>query len=91
MTDSVRQFTVGYDDDGIRLDRWFKRHMPDTSFTTVAKWARTGQLRLDGARVKRERLWATTRWDTSLGTVVKFSGRVAEVSEIGRFTASMSL
>ncbi|MDQ1229897.1 RluA family pseudouridine synthase [Sphingomonas sp. SORGH_AS_0879] len=50
MTDSVRQFTVGYDDDGIRLDRWFKRHLPETSFTTVAKWARTGQLRVDGAR-----------------------------------------
>jgi 23S rRNA pseudouridine955/2504/2580 synthase len=48
--DGVRQFPVGYDDDGIRLDRWFKRHLPDTSFTTVAKWARTGQLRVDGAR-----------------------------------------
>ncbi|MGH6617797.1 RluA family pseudouridine synthase [Sphingomonas sp.] len=46
----VRQFNVGADDDGIRLDRWFKRHLPDTSFTTVAKWARTGQLRVDGAR-----------------------------------------
>ena len=46
----VRQFTVAPDDDGIRLDRWFKRHLPDTSFTTVAKWARTGQLRVDGAR-----------------------------------------
>ena len=48
--DGVRQFNVGYDDDGIRLDRWFKRHLPDTSFTTVAKWARTGQLRVDGSR-----------------------------------------
>jgi len=47
---NVRQFNVGVDDDGIRLDRWFKRHLPDTSFTTVAKWARTGQLRVDGAR-----------------------------------------
>ena len=47
---TVREFTVGFDDDGIRLDRWFKRHLPDTSFTTVAKWARTGQLRVDGAR-----------------------------------------
>ena len=37
----VRQFNVGYDDEGIRLDRWFKRHLPETSFTTVAKWART--------------------------------------------------
>ncbi|KTT69975.1 RluA family pseudouridine synthase [Sphingomonas endophytica] len=51
MSDNVRQFTVGYDDDGIRVDRWFKRHLPDTSFTLVAKWARTGQLRVDGARV----------------------------------------
>ena len=46
----VRTFRIGADDDGIRLDRWFKRHLPDTSFTTVAKWARTGQLRIDGAR-----------------------------------------
>ena len=48
--EGVRQFTVAPDDDGIRLDRWFKRHLPDTSFTTVAMWARTGQLRVDGAR-----------------------------------------
>jgi 23S rRNA pseudouridine955/2504/2580 synthase len=51
-TSDVRQFSVGPDDDGIRLDRWFKRHLPDTSYTTVAKWARTGQLRVDGARAK---------------------------------------
>ena len=50
MSEVVRQFTVAPDDDGIRLDRWFKRHLPDTSFTTVAKWARTGQLRVDSAR-----------------------------------------
>ncbi len=49
-TGDVRQFTVAADDDGIRLDRWFKRHLEGTSFTTVAKWARTGQLRIDGAR-----------------------------------------
>ena len=49
-TSSARQFTVGFDDDGIRLDRWCKRHLPETSFTTVAKWARTGQIRIDGAR-----------------------------------------
>lgn len=46
----VRQFVVGLDDDGIRLDRWFKRHLPDVSFNTVSRWARTGQLRVDGAR-----------------------------------------
>jgi len=45
-----RQFTIGYDDDGIRLDRWFKRHMPETSFNIVSRWARTGQIRVDGKR-----------------------------------------
>jgi 23S rRNA pseudouridine955/2504/2580 synthase len=46
----VRQFTVAPDDDGIRLDRWFKRHMPEANFGQVSRWARTGQLRLDGKR-----------------------------------------
>jgi 23S rRNA pseudouridine955/2504/2580 synthase len=47
---SARTFTVSEDDDGIRLDRWFKRHMPDVSFNVVSRWARTGQIRLDGRR-----------------------------------------
>ena len=46
----VRQFIVAPDDDGIRLDRWFKRHLPDVSFNIVSRWARTGQLRVDGKR-----------------------------------------
>jgi 23S rRNA pseudouridine955/2504/2580 synthase len=46
----VRAFTVAPDDDGIRLDRWFKRHLPETSFNIVSRWARTGQLRIDGKR-----------------------------------------
>ena len=49
-SDNVRTFTVGEDDDGIRLDRWFKRHLPDVSFNIVSRWARTGQLRVDGKR-----------------------------------------
>ena len=47
---NVRQFTVGPDDDGVRLDRWFKRHLPEVSFAMVSRWARTGQIRLDGSR-----------------------------------------
>ena len=47
---SIRHFTVALDDDGIRLDRWFKRHLPDASFNLVSRWARTGQLRVDGKR-----------------------------------------
>jgi 23S rRNA pseudouridine955/2504/2580 synthase len=50
MSEQVRQFTVSSEDDGIRLDRWFKRNLPDARFNTVSRWARTGQLRLDGKR-----------------------------------------
>ena len=49
-SENVRTFTVGEDDDGIRLDRWFKRNLPNVSFNTVSRWARTGQLRVDGKR-----------------------------------------
>lgn len=49
-TEQVRQFTVSADDDGIRLDRWFKRNLPEASFNLVSRWTRTGQLRLDGKR-----------------------------------------
>ncbi len=49
-TEQVRQFTVSTEDDGIRLDRWFKRNLPDTSYNQVSRWTRTGQLRLDGKR-----------------------------------------
>ena len=45
-----RSFTVTEDDDGIRLDRWFKRHSPDISFNMVSRWARTGALRVNGKR-----------------------------------------
>ncbi|NNC52982.1 MAG: RluA family pseudouridine synthase, partial [Erythrobacter sp.] len=51
-SDEVRNFTVEADDDGIRLDRWFKRHLPQIGFGTVSKWARTGQIRVDGSRAK---------------------------------------
>ena len=34
-----RNFIVTDEDDGIRLDRWFKRHMPEVSFAIVSRWA----------------------------------------------------
>ncbi|MGD4048245.1 S4 domain-containing protein, partial [Xanthomonas citri pv. citri] len=52
--DTVRQFTVGADDEGVRLDRWFKRHLPQVGFATISRWARTGQIRVDGKRAKPE-------------------------------------
>ena len=51
MTEAqARTFTVTEDDDGIRLDRWFKRNLPEASFNIVSRWARTGQLRVNGKR-----------------------------------------
>ncbi len=50
MSEVVRQFTVEPDDDGVRLDRWFKRHLPAIGFATISRWARTGQIRVDGKR-----------------------------------------
>ena len=41
---------IAEDDDGIRLDRWFQRHAPGTSFNIVSRWARTGAIRLNGAK-----------------------------------------
>jgi 23S rRNA pseudouridine955/2504/2580 synthase len=42
---------IAEEDDGIRVDRWFKRHVADVSFNLASRWGRMGQLRLDGARV----------------------------------------
>jgi 23S rRNA pseudouridine955/2504/2580 synthase len=58
-SDKVRQFTVGLDDDGARLDRWFKRNLPDIGFATISRWARTGQIRIDGKRAAPEDRVAT--------------------------------
>lgn len=41
---------IGADDDGIRLDRWFKRHREGTPHALLARWARSGQIRLDGKK-----------------------------------------
>ncbi|MDE2499005.1 MAG: RluA family pseudouridine synthase [Alphaproteobacteria bacterium] len=43
---------IDRDDDGIRLDRWFKRHYPALTHGRLEKLLRTGQVRLDGKRVK---------------------------------------
>lgn len=49
---AVRHVSVAADDGDVRLDRWFKRHFPDVSYGQVAKWLRTGQVRVDGRRAK---------------------------------------
>ena len=49
---SVQTFEVSEDEDGLRLDRWFKRRLPALSLSHLNKIVRTGQVRVDGARVK---------------------------------------
>ncbi|GEQ97314.1 pseudouridine synthase [Iodidimonas gelatinilytica] len=48
----VQHLSVSQDEDGIRLDRWFKRHYPGLSFGVLSRLLRTGQIRLDGKRAK---------------------------------------
>jgi 23S rRNA pseudouridine955/2504/2580 synthase len=48
----VQSACVDGDDEGIRLDRWFKRHYPAVGHTPLEKMLRTGQIRLDGKRAK---------------------------------------
>lgn len=43
---------IASDEDGIRVDRWFKRHYPALSHGRLEKLLRTGQVRLDGKRAK---------------------------------------
>ena len=43
---------VARDEDGIRLDRWFRRHYPGLAHGRLEKLLRTGQVRLDGKRAK---------------------------------------
>ncbi len=42
---------VDRDEAGIRLDRWFKLHYPGLGFGHLQKLIRSGQVRVDGARV----------------------------------------
>ncbi|MFD0917876.1 RluA family pseudouridine synthase [Pseudahrensia aquimaris] len=48
----VTQKTVEPDEDAMRLDRWFKAHFPGVGFGQLQKLLRSGQVRVDGGRVK---------------------------------------
>ena len=50
----VKTLYVAEAEDGIRLDRWFRRRWPHLSNIQVQKMARSGQIRVDGGRVKPE-------------------------------------
>ncbi len=48
----VELIEAAVEETGIRLDRWFKRHYPGLSHGRLQKLLRTGQVRVDGKRVK---------------------------------------
>ena len=50
----VRTLFVDAAEGGVRLDRWFRRRWPHLSHIQINKLARSGQIRVDGARAKAE-------------------------------------
>ncbi len=50
----VEQRTVEGDESGMRLDRWFKVHFPGLGFGALQKLLRSGQIRVNGGRVKSD-------------------------------------
>ena len=50
----VEQIIVGKDEQGMRLDRWFKQHFPGLGFVQLQKLLRSGQVRVDGGRAKTD-------------------------------------
>lgn len=50
----VEMIEVDGDEDGMRLDRWFKSHYPGLGFGALQKLLRSGQVRVDGGRVKSD-------------------------------------
>ncbi|WP_397422489.1 RluA family pseudouridine synthase [Phenylobacterium sp.] len=48
----VRTLFVDAGEDGVRLDRWFKRRWPHLNHIQLQKLTRSGQIRVDGARAK---------------------------------------
>ena len=48
----VRILSVDAGEEGVRLDRWFKRRWPHLNHIQIQKLTRSGQIRVDGARAK---------------------------------------
>jgi 23S rRNA pseudouridine955/2504/2580 synthase len=52
VSPAVANRTVARDEEGMRLDRWFKTHYPSLPHSRLEKLLRTGQIRVDGGRAK---------------------------------------
>ena len=49
---SVKHVTVGDEDEGVRLDRWFRGKFPHVTQGRLEKLLRRGEIRVDGGRVR---------------------------------------
>jgi 23S rRNA pseudouridine955/2504/2580 synthase len=54
MSREVKTLYVDSGEEGVRLDRWFKRRWPHLNHVQIQKLTRSGQIRVDGARAKPE-------------------------------------
>ena len=54
MSREVQTLYVAEDEDGIRMDRWFKRRWPHLSNIQIQKMARAGNIRVDVSRINPE-------------------------------------
>lgn len=50
----IEHIRIEADESGMRLDRWFKVHYPGLGFGALQKLLRSGQVRIDGGRVKTD-------------------------------------
>lgn len=50
----IEHIKVDTDEAGMRIDRWFKVHYPGLGFGALQKLLRSGQIRVDGGRVKSD-------------------------------------
>ncbi|MGI9426030.1 MAG: pseudouridine synthase, partial [Hyphomicrobiaceae bacterium] len=59
MNTSVETLPVAKDEDGLRLDRWFKQHFPELTYGHLQKLLRSGQIRVDSKRAQSNTRLAT--------------------------------
>ncbi len=57
----VQTVAVSEDEDGMRLDRWFKRRFPELSLSHLNKITRKGEVRVDGKRADTSTRLATAQ------------------------------
>ncbi len=78
--------TIEKDDDGARLDRWFKRHYPALNHIALEKLLRKGEVRVDGKRAKsgdRLSTGQTLRLPPQLGSINSYDPERSTNSQTG--------